>query len=463
MKHQEKIVKLSRRQYERVRAQLSLEYRIVSEDKSTRAWNSTVTKNISAVGLCLESFHPLGLNSNLEISLRVPFFQDPIMLKGRVVRAAEIKLGEIYGVAVAITDIKPEDRNKLQIELEQIDITCLLQQAVEQGATDLHLSLGHPPLMRKTDKLQAMEYDPLGKNAIKRMLFSLLTESEIEYFNKNFELNTAITLVTISGTYRFRVNVFFQQGIIEAVFHAIMIPVPKLKDLHLPKIMNALIREKSGLIILTGHGGSGKTTTCAAMIEEINSQQQKVITMLQQPIEYMFEPKQSIIRQRQITKDVHSYSKGLEEAAYQNSDIIVLDKIPDVQTLELVLATAQSGCLVILTIPSSSIIAALNQLIYVFPLDRQYYARKIISESLKAIIFQKLLNKKAQPETRIAGLEIFINNPESANVIKEGFFDKIPGLIQTGTVLGMRSMEQSMIQLFEQGLIDSSMVENADK
>ncbi|MBU1044322.1 MAG: Flp pilus assembly complex ATPase component TadA [Candidatus Omnitrophica bacterium] len=459
MKDQENI-KINRRQYERVRAQLALEYRIISEDKTSRAWNSTITKNISAVGLCLESFHPLGLNSTVEISLRVPFFQDPIMLKGRVVRAAEIKPGEVYGVAVAITDIKPEDRNKLQIELEQIDITSLLQQAVEQGATDLHLSLGHPPMMRKTNKLEAMGNDPLGKNAIKRMVFSLINEQEIECFNRNSELSTAITLVTISGTFRFRLNIFLQQGIVEAVFHAILMPVPTIKDLQFPKIIEALTQEKTGLIIIAGNSGCGKTTTCAAMIQQINTHQQKVITMLQQPIEYVFEAKQSIIRQRQIGQDICSYSKGLEEATKQNSDIIVLDQIPNIQTLELALAAAQNGALVLITLSSSGIIAVLNQLIYAFPTDKQYYARKVIAESLKAIIFQKLLSRKAKTENKIAGLEIFINNQETATVIKEGFFDKIPILIQNDIDSGMQSMEQAMIQLFEQGLIDNSIVRN---
>ncbi len=451
MENQESKVKLSRRQYERVRAQLVLEYRIIIEDGTSRAWNSTVTKNISAVGLCLESFHPLALNTKLELSLRVPFFQAPIILKGKVVRAAEIKLGEVYGVAVSITDIKPEDRKKLQIELEQIDITALLQLAVEQGATDLHLSLGQPPMMRKADKLQPMEYDALGKNAIKKMVFSLLGEQEVDYFNKNLELNTAITLVTISGTYRFRLNVFLQQEIVEAVFHSIIIPVPTIKDLHLPKIIAQLTKEKSGLVLITGNGGCGKTTTCAAMIEQINIEQQKVITMLQQPVEHVFEAKQCIIRQRQINNDLQSYSQGLEQAARQNSDIIVLDKIPDSQTLELALNAAQSGCLVLITLSSSGIIAVLNQLIYTFPTDKQYYARKVISECLKAVIFQKLLSKKNKPENKIAALEVLINNPDTAAVIKEGFFEKIPVVIQNDTEYGMQSMELAIIKLTEQG------------
>jgi len=460
MGKQENNVKLNRRQYERVRAQLALEYRVLSDEGTFRTWNSTVTKNISAVGLCLESFHPLGLNTNLEISLRVPFFQAPVILKGKVVRAAEIKLGEVYGVAVSITDIKPEDRKKLQIELEQIDITVLLQHAVEEGATDLHLSLGHPPMMRKADKLQAMEYNALGKNAIKRMVFSLLSEKEVDCFNNDLELNTAITLVTISGTYRFRLSVFLQQEIIEAVFHSIIMPVQTIKDLKLPKIITDLTKEKSGLVLIAGNGGAGKTTTCAAMIEQINKEQQKVITMLQQPIEYVFEAKQCIIRQRQVNDDVQSYSKGLEQAVRHNSDIIVLDKIPNSQTLELALNAAQSGCLVIITLSSASIIATLNQLIYAFSTDKQYYARKVISECLKAIIFQKLISEKNKPENKVAALEVLINNSDVATVIKDGFFEKIPLIIQNNIECGMQSMEQSVIQLFEQGLIENNVFEN---
>ncbi|MFH1061571.1 MAG: ATPase, T2SS/T4P/T4SS family [Candidatus Omnitrophota bacterium] len=453
MENQESNVKNSRRQYERVRAQLALEYRIVGEDGTSRAWNTTVTKNISAVGLCLESFHPLALNTVLEIRLSVPFFQAPIMMKGRVVRAAEIKLGEIYGVAVAIIDIKQADRAKLQIELEQIDITALLQQAVEQGASDLHLSLGHPPMMRKAENLVPMEYDALGKNAIKRMVFSLLSEQEAVWFNQNSELNTAITLVTVSGTYRFRLNVFLQQEIIEAVFHAITMPAPGIKDLRLPNAVAALAKEKSGLVIITGHSGCGKTSTCAAMIDLINHDSQKVITMLQKPIEYIFEQKKSIIRQRQIEIDVASYRKGLEEAARQNSDIIVLDRISDVETLDLALSQAQSGSLVLITIPSSGIIAALNQMIYTFSSDKQYYARKVISECLKGVIFQQLLAKKGDKDKQVVAVEVLINNSEIAAAIKDGFFDKIPDLIHSDAQHNMLSMEKSIKQLAAQGLI----------
>lgn len=453
MEEQANSVKLNRRQYERIRAQLALEYRIVSDDGTSRAWNTTITKNISAVGLCLESFHPLGLNTVLEVRLSVPFFQAPIMLKGRVVRAAEIKLGEIYGVAVAIIDIKPQDRDKLQIELEQIDITSLLQEAVEQGASDLHLSLGHPPMMRKAAKLVPMEYDPLGKNAIKRMVFSFLNEQEIKLFNHNLELNTAITLVTISGTYRFRLNVFLQQEIIEAVFHTVTMPTPNIKDLRLPNIVAVLAKEKSGLVIITGNAGCGKTSTCAAMLDLINQDSARVITLLQQPIEYIFEQKKSIIRQRQIGIDVESYSKGLEEATRQNSDIIVLDRIADEKTLALALSAAQSGALVLITIASSGIIAALNQMIYTFSSDKQYYARKVIAECLKGVIYQQLLAKKGDQVKQLAAIEVLINNPEIAAVIREGFFDKITDIIHNDQQYGMQSMETAINKLSDQGLI----------
>lgn len=454
MNNQEAVVKINRRQYDRVRAQLSLEYRVISEDGTSHAWNSTMTKNISAVGLCLESFHPLALNTVLEISLRVPFFQEPIRMKAQVVRAIEIKLGEIYGVAVAITDIKQTDRKKLQIELEQIDITAILEQAVELGASDLHLSLGHPPMMRIAGGLVPMEDSVLGKMAIKKMIFSLLNEQDIELFNQNSELNTAITLVTVSGTYRFRLNVFLQQEIVEAVFHTISMPVPSLDDLQLPEVVAALARNKSGLVILTGPAGCGKTTTCAAMIDMINNESKKVVTIIQKPLEYIFEQKQSIIRQRQIGVDTKSYSKALEDATLQNSDVIVLGEMPDVKTFELALAAAQNGALVLVTISSPGISAVLNQIIYTFPSDRHYYIRKIISECLKGVIFQKLIPLKNNKEKRIAATEVLINMPEIAAAIREGFFDKIPDLIVNDTNYDMHDMEKSVKKLCDQGLID---------
>jgi twitching motility protein PilT len=456
MEDQEKKVMINRRQFERVRAQLAIEYRIIDEDKSSRAWNTTVTKNISAAGICFESFHPLGLNVNIEVSLRVPFFQTPIVMKAKVVRVAEIKAGEIYGVAAAITDIKQTDRKKLQIELEQIDITMLLQQTAEQQASDLHLSLGHPPTIRKADKLVQMKYDALGKKAIKRMVFSLLSEQEIEYFNENLEVSTAITLVTITGTFRFRLNAFLQQDIVEAVFHFIRIPVPSLDELNIPEVVGMLTNKKSGLLVITGSAGCGKTTTCAALIDMINTQSTKVITMLMHPVEYVFEPKKSIIRQRLVGGDVKSYAQGVVQAQKQNSDIIVLDQIPDVEAMDQVIKASQCGTLVIVTMKSPGIIEVLNQIIYSFDSDKQYYVRKVLSECLVGVIYQKLLPKKDKTESLIAAAEVLINTGEAAEAIREGFFNKIPAIITNDVQHNMQSMEKAVQDLWDQGLIDNN-------
>jgi len=287
----EKGVLTNRRQFARVRAQLAMQYRVIHEEGVARAWNSTVTKNLSAAGICFESFHPLSLNTLLEISLKIPFFESPVSLKARIIRAAEIKAGEIYGVAAAITEIKQSDRKKLQMELEQIDVIGLLQAAIEQGASDIHLSLGHPPMLRKAQELVKMDYEILDKQAIKRMALSLLTEEQAQQVMEKHDLTTAVTVVAVTGTYRFRLNAYLQQDTIEAVFHLIRMPVPNIKELNLPDIVSSLANKKSGLVLITGLSGSGKTTTCALLAQMINEKRCCAIVMLERPIEYVFPPK----------------------------------------------------------------------------------------------------------------------------------------------------------------------------
>ena len=309
---------LNRRQFARVRAQLAMQYRVLQDSGTSCAWNSTVTKNLSAAGVCFESFHPISLNAELEVNLKIPFFEVPVVMKARIVRAAEIKAGEVYGVAAAITDIRKSDRQKLQVEIEQIDIIGLLQLAMLEKATDIHLSIGHPPMLRKAGKLQVMKYDALDKQAIKRMVQSLLSEDEISKLGSEHELNTAVTIVTVTGTYRFRLNAHFQQNAVEAAFHFINIPVPSLEQLKLPDAVSGFAEDKPGLVLITGPAGCGKTTTCAALIEKINSERSSLIMTVQSPIEYLFPLKNSVIKQREIGRDTESFACAIKQAMQQD-------------------------------------------------------------------------------------------------------------------------------------------------
>ena len=451
----------NRRQFGRVRAQLALQYRILNEEGAARAWNSTVTKNLSAAGICFESFHPLRLNAELEVNLKIPFFEAPVVMKARIVRAAEIKAGEIYGVAAAITAIKQSDRQKLQVEIEQIDIMGLLQLAMQEGATDVHLSMGHFPMLRRAGQLELMKYDVLDRVAIKRMIFSLLNEDQIHQLQEKRELNTAVTIVTIAGTYRFRLNVHYQQDIVEAAFHFINIPIPSIEELKLPEIISKFADTKAGLVLIAGPGGCGKTTTCASLIEKINSERSSIIMTFQSPLEYIFPVKNSIIKQREIGVDTESFAAGIKQAMQQDVDVIVLSEIPDQSTLELAIDASLSGKLVFMVLSGSGVVAALNKLINMFPTEKHYYIRKLLSNCLKGVVFQKLLPMKGDKEKQIVITEIIFNDQSIANAIQEGLLDKIPSIIKNNANRNMISMDNSINELLKKGLITTESVKTA--
>ncbi len=420
----------NRRQFARVRAQLAMQYRVLHEQGAARAWNSTVTKNLSAAGICFESFHPLSLNTELEVNLKIPFFEVPVVMKARIVRAAEIKAGEKYGVAAAITAIKQTDKQKLQVEIEQIDIVGLLQLAMEERATDVHLSIGHPPMLRRAGQLQAMKYDTLDRSAIKRMVFSLLSEDQINKLNIEHELNTAVTIVTVADTYRFRLNVHFQQSAVEATFHYINIPVPSLEDLKLPEVVSTFADNEPGLVVISGPAGSGKTTTCAALIEKINSERSSLILTFQSPIEYIFQIKNSIIKQREVGVDTESFAAGIKQAMQQDADVLVLSDIPDVETLELAIDAAACGKLVYVVISGSGVVGVLNKIINMFAIEKHYYVRKIIADCLRGVIFQKLMPSKENNGKSVVSTQVLVNTQAVAAAISEGLFDKVSSMIK---------------------------------
>jgi len=440
------------RQYSRISAKLKMEYRILQKDGQHGNWNLTLTRDVSASGIFFESFHPLSLNTLIEVKLEAQSFKLPLIFKARVVRAIEMMVND-YGVAATITDIKPKDRKMLQQELEQIDISELLDLAVEQGASDIHLSIGHPPILRKAGKLIPLHVDPLDKDLLERMVFSLLTKEHINKFRKNSELNT---LVTVADNYRFRLNMHLQQANMEAIFHFIRMPIPKFSELALPEVVKSFARKQAGLVVVTGLAGAGKTTTCAALVNLINEERSCVIMTFEEPCEYIYPLKKSIVRQREIGGDTESFVLGLRHALRQDLDILMVSDTTDIETLEIVLDAAHTGHLVFITFSSPDAVSAVNKIIYKFTAEKQEYIRKMLADCLQGIIVQKLVPSKENSDKQIVATEILVNTPDVAHIIKEGKAEKLNLIMHNDTAFGMCSMEKSLQQLREKGMISDN-------
>ncbi|MBI4845914.1 MAG: Flp pilus assembly complex ATPase component TadA [Candidatus Omnitrophica bacterium] len=322
----------------------------------------------------------------------------------------------------------------------------------------MHLSLNQPPMMRKANELIAIQIEVLDKVVLKRMIFSLLNEDQINKLLQNLELNTAVTILMIEGVYRFRLNVLVQQSSFEAVFHFIPNPVPEIKDLNLPSSINSFADLESGLVICAGPARSGKTTTCAALLDRINKEYIKSILTLQEPVEYVFPISQSIIRQREVGVDTQSFKHGLEQSIFQDVDVIMVSRLDNAQTAELALYAALSGKLVFVTLTSLSSVDALQKIINFFPSERQYHVRMMLANCLRAVIFQKLLPMQKKPGTLIPATEILLSNKELRHIIIDGFFEKIMFILENDRAAVMHSLKQSITKLWEGGVIASSII-----
>ena len=435
-----------RRSHLRVSTELTVEYRIIGEDgKSSTDWNVTRTKNVSAAGVYFESYYPLGLNTILEIKLNAPSFKTPMMLKGRIVRAEEIQTGEIYGVAAAIMHVTEQYRKQLQQALEQIDVSTLLQIAFEQGASDVYLSGGCIPLLRKGGKIIPAKADPLHEKTVKKMIFSILTKEEVKQFCSIGELQIADT---IAGIYNFRLNSYMQSERVEANFHLIKVPIPEISSLLLPKTVISVIEKLSGLVVITGAPRSGKTTTALALLSEINKNRACIIMTVENPVEYKLYSSNGIIRQVQVDLSKKTYAEHVQTVVERYApEVLMVRDIPDAQTLELCLNAAANDCLVIVEVVASHAGGALAKLVSLAVSERQFYVSQLISECLQLVVAQKLVPSKKIDDILSLATEVLVSTPEVVNKIRNGNFNELSKIIEDDTKFEMQSFEQSLKKL----------------
>ncbi|MFH2138186.1 MAG: ATPase, T2SS/T4P/T4SS family [Candidatus Omnitrophota bacterium] len=445
-----------RRRHYRVASELTMEYRAVQEDGSDTEWNKSLTKNISAAGIYFETYYPLGLNTILEVKLNASSFPSPVLLKARIVRAEEIQVGEIYGVAAAITQIADNQRVLLQHAIEQIDISSLLKEAFDQKASDIHFSFGHPPLFRKGSELIASKGEALGKEDIEKMIYSVLSKEQKKQFIKDSFL---VVVVSIADMFRFRLSVFNSKNGVEAVLHLISSSIPDLPELLLPDVVTRFTERKSGLVIISGIPGSGKSTTASSLINKISAQRSCVIMSFEQPIEHMYASNQAVVRQKEITNG-ESFSSAIKQSLRQDADVIVVSQMPDWQTAKSILDAALNGCLVFVIVCASDSGNALRRMIDLFPEGKRADIRGMIAECLQGVITQALLPQKINKDQRVPAAEILINSPKVSQAIKEGFLEKLNSIIKEDTEYGMRSIHRSAEELFEKGLISKSIVDD---
>jgi twitching motility protein PilT len=325
----------------------------------------------------------------------------------------------------------------------------LLREAVEKNASDLHLSAGQPPRLRVDGDLAPLDYPVMTPEEVMVVVETVLSREQLARFQTEHELDLACAL---EGIGRFRVNVFMQSRGPGAVLRRIPTVIPSLESLGLPPIFTQLCERERGLVLVTGPTGSGKSTTLAAMVDHINNTWDAHILTVEDPIEFVHQSKRCLVNQREVGPHTDSFSAALKSALREDPDVILVGEMRDLETISLALTAAETGHLVFGTLHTSSAPKTIDRIIDVFPSGQQGQIRTMLSESLEAVIAQRLLKKKGGG--RVAATEILVGVPAVRNLIREAKLHQIPSAMQTGQQHGMQTMDAAIADLTKKGILE---------
>jgi twitching motility protein PilT len=331
-----------------------------------------------------------------------------------------------------------------------MDITQLLAFVMQNDASDLHLSGGNAPIVRVYGSLKRLKADVLTNEAIRGMLYSIMTDEQRSDFEKNLELDFAISF---GEKARFRVNAFTNRQGSAAVFRTIPSVVPTMEDLDLPSVIRRFAGLEKGIVLVTGPTGSGKSTTLASMINHINETMPKHILTIEDPVEFFHTSKKSLVNHRELGTDTHSFARALKSSLREDPDVILVGEMRDHETISLALTAAETGHLVFGTLHSSSAAKTIDRIIDVFPTGDKEMIRSMVASSLQGVVAQTLL-KRVGGKGRVAAHEILVGTNAVRNLIRENQIPQMYSMIQTGSRYGMITMEDSVHNLLEQGVID---------
>ena len=333
-----------------------------------------------------------------------------------------------------------------------MDITELLAFSVKNQASDLHLSAGLPPMIRVNGDVRRINLPPMEHQVVHAQVYDIMNDRQRKQYEETLECDFYFTIPNLA---RFRVNAFNQERGAAAAFRTIPSKVLSLEALECPKIFTDIVEQPRGIVLVTGPTGSGKSTTLAAMIDHINDNSFAHILTVEDPIEFVHEPKRCLINQREVFRDTLSFNNALRSALREDPDVILVGELRDLETIRLALTAAETGHLVFGTLHTSSASKTVDRIVDVFPAAEKEMVRSMLSESLRAVISQTLLKTK-DGSGRVAAHEIMIGTPAIRNLIRENKVAQMYSSIQTGQSHGMQTLDQCLTSLVRRNIVAAS-------
>ncbi len=337
-----------------------------------------------------------------------------------------------------------------------MDITELLAFGVKNKASDLHLSSGLPPMIRVHGDVRRINLPPMEHKDVHAMVYDIMNDSQRKHYEETLECDFSFEIPNLA---RFRVNAFVQHRGAGAVLRTIPSKVLNLEQLNAPKIFKDIANQPRGIVLVTGPTGSGKSTTLAAMVDEVNENEYAHILTVEDPIEFVHESKKCLINQREVGPHTLSFNNALRSALREDPDVILVGELRDLETIRLALTAAETGHLVFGTLHTSSAAKTIDRIVDVFPANEKEMVRSMLSESLRAVISQTLLKTK-DGQGRVAAHEIMIGTPAIRNLIRENKVAQMYSSIQTGQSVGMQTLDQNLQDLVRRNIVASGEARN---
>ncbi len=335
------------------------------------------------------------------------------------------------------------------MQASELSINDILDLVIQEGASDLHLAVGNPPVLRINGSLHPLETDPLTPSDTERLMQAVAPEEHVRHLQERGGSDFAFGY---EGKGRFRVSIFNQKGATGMVMRLLPTKLMSLEEIGLPSQVNELLYKPRGLILVTGPTGSGKTTTLASMLNVINENRDTHIITVEDPIEYYHEHKRSIVTQRELGVDVPTFSEALKRGLRQDPDVMLVGEMRDLETMEAAITAAETGHLVFATLHTTGAARTVDRIVDAFPSEQQELIRTQLGSTLMAVISQLLLPRADQPG-RVAAFEIMITTPSIRALIRESKTYRITSDIQTGQKYGMVLLDDNLLHLYQQGLI----------